>query len=142
MDKSMLSWTDINEGYEIPELTKKPTYMQLFMFSAVTWNRHLIHYNTEFARNDGLPDVATHRALIGNFLAQLLSDWLGEAGKIIRVDWSVRQTAVPGDTLTCRGKVLQKCIEGTKKFAECEIWVENQKRDLIAPGKGEVMFFD
>ena len=58
----------IQEGDEIPALTKKPTYMQLFMFSAATWNRHLIHYNTEFARHDGLKDVATHRALMGNFL--------------------------------------------------------------------------
>ena len=34
------------------------------MVSAVTWNRHLIHYNTEFAISDGLKNVAVHRALI------------------------------------------------------------------------------
>lgn len=142
MPKSMPLWDEINEDYEIPELTKKPTYMQLFMFSAITWNRHLIHYNTEFARHDGLPDVATHRALIGNFLAQMLNDWIGEAGKIATVEWSVRATAVPGDPLTCRGKALHKRIEGTKKLVECEIWVENQRGDTIALGKGEVVFFD
>ena len=142
MAKNIPLWDEISEGYEISELIKKPTYMQLFMFSAITWNRHLIHYNTEFARRDGLPDVATHRALIGNFLAQMLYDWIGEAGRIAKIEWSVRATAVPGDTLTCRGKVLQKHIEGTKKLVECEIWVENQRGDNIALGKGEVVFFD
>lgn len=141
MFKNGPSWGEISEGYEIPALIKKPTYMQLFMFSAITWNRHLIHYNTDFARHDGLPDVATHRALVGNFLAQMLSDWLGEAGKITKVEWSMRGTAVPGDTLTCRGKVVKKRIEGDKKLVECELKVENQKGDLIAPGNGEVMFF-
>lgn len=142
MPQSMPLWDEIREGDEIPPLVKRPTYIQLFMFSAITWNRHLIHYNSEFARHDGLPDVATHRALIGNFLAQMLSDWLAQSGKITRVEWSVRSTAVPGDSLTCRGKVLQKRIEGADKLAECEIWVENQRGDLVAPGKGEVMFFD
>jgi hydroxyacyl-ACP dehydratase HTD2-like protein with hotdog domain len=135
-------WDEIGEGDEISPLVKRPTYIQLFMFSAITWNRHLIHYNSEFARHDGLPDVATHRALIGNFLAQMLSDWLAQSGKITMVEWSVRRTAVPGDSLTCQGKVLKKRIEGVNKLAQCEIWVENQSGDLVAPGKGEVMFFD
>ena len=142
MAKSLVSWEDINEGYEIPALTKKPTYIHLFMFSAITWNRQVIHYNTEFARRDGLPDVLVHRALMENYLAQMLSDWLGEAGRITKVEMSVRSSAVPGDTLTCRGKVLGKCLEGTKKLVECEIWVENHKGDIGAPGKGEVMFFN
>lgn len=133
-------WEEISEGQEVTSLIKKSSYMQLFMFSAVTWNRHLIHYNTEFARHDGLPDVATHRALIGNLLAQMLSNWAGEAGRVAKIEWSVRNTAIPGDTLICKGKVLEKCDEGTEKFADCEIWVENQRGDLIAKGKGAVVF--
>jgi len=131
----------IQEGDEIPALTKKPTYMQLFMFSAATWNRHLIHYNTEFARHDGLKDVATHRALMGNFLAQMLSEWAGEAGRVSKVEWSVRGGAFPGDVLTCRGKVVQKSVEGKQKKVVCEIWVEKEDGNIIAPGKGEVTLF-
>jgi len=142
MARTMPSWSEIIEGYEIPALTKKPTYMQLFMFIAITWNRHLIHYNTEYARHDGLPDVATHRALVGNFLAQMLCDWIGEAGKIGKIEWNVRATTVPGNTIICRGKVLKKRIEETKKMIECEIWVENEGGEIIAPGKGEVVLFD
>lgn len=140
MANSMPLWDNINEGYEIPTLTKKPTYMQLFMFSAVTWNRHLIHYNPEFARHNGLRDVPTHRALLGNFLAQMLNDWMGKAGRIAKVEWSVRSTAIPGDTLACRGRVLQKRIDRGKKLVECKVWVENQGGDIITLGKAEVVF--
>lgn len=134
-------WEEISEGQEVTPLIKKSSYMQLFMFSAVTWNRHLIHYNSEFARHDGLPNVATHRALIGNILAQMLSNWVGEAGSVAKIEWSVRNTAIPGDTLTFKGKVLDKRDEGANRFTDCEIWVENQRGDLIAKGKGIVVFY-
>jgi len=132
----------IHEGDEIPALTKKPTYMQLFMFSAITWNRHLIHYNTEFARGDGLRDVATHRALLGNFLAQMLSDWVGEDGKVSKVEWSVRGGAAPGDVIMCRGKVVQKVEDEKGRRIGCDIWIENEDGTLIASGKGEVALSD
>lgn len=133
-------WNEIDVGYQLPTLIKKPTYMQLFMFSAITWNRHLIHYNTDFAKRDGLPDVATHRALIGSFIAQMLTDWLGYAGKIKKVEWSVRATAVPGDTLYCKAKVREKRLDAKEKIVECDINVLNQDEVLIAPGKGVVVF--
>lgn len=134
-------WDKLDAGYEIPTLIKIPTYMQLFMFSAITWNRHLIHYNSDYAKKDGLPDVATQRALIGNFMAQMLTDWLGFEGKIIKIEWSVRATAVPGDTLYCKAKVTEKRLEAVGKVVECDINVLNQNGVLIAPGKGVVFFY-
>lgn len=135
----MILWDDIKESLEIPTLIKKPTYMQLFMFSAATWNRHLIHYNTEFAQHDGLKDVAVHRALMGSFLAQMLSNWVGDAGRVAKVEWSVRGSAIPGDSLICKGKVAGKNIKNGEKLADCEVWIEN-KGQVIVPGTGVVKF--
>ncbi|MHB1126655.1 MAG: MaoC family dehydratase [Bacillota bacterium] len=136
-----IKWEDIKEGEEVCSSIKQPSFMQLFMFSAVTWNRHLIHYNTEFAHNDGLPGVATHRALIGNFCAQMLTNWVGDSGKLTKLEWSVRNTAIPGDTLTCKGKALEKLAEADKRLVKCEVTVVNQQGDLIAQGTGEVEFY-
>jgi len=141
MEKGDVFFENIRENDEVQPLAKKPTHMQLFMFSAVTWNRHLIHYNTEFAKHDGLKDVATHRALMGNFLTQMLSDWVGDFGRVSKVEWSIREGAYPGDVLTCKGKVLRKRSDGDKKSIECEIWIENQEGKILAPGKGEVSVF-
>lgn len=142
MTKTSQLWDNINEGDEIPSITKSPTAMQLFMFSAVTWNRHLIHYNKEYAQHDGLEDVAVHRALLGNFLAQLLTDWLGDTGRITKIEWSVRASAKPGDALTCSGKVLEKRIEDGKQLIDTEIRIENDHGTLIAPGKATVTIFN
>lgn len=126
---------------EIPFLTKTPTNVQLFMFSAVSWNRHRIHYDADFARDhDELPNILVHRGLSGCFLAQMLSEWLGDNGKIKRLEWSNRGSAFPGDTLTCRGKVVKKHRKGDEHIAECEVWIENQKGEVIVRGQTEVIF--
>ena len=38
----------------LPELRVLPTPMQIFMFSAITWNRHHIHYSADAARAEGV----------------------------------------------------------------------------------------
>lgn len=134
MAAATLSWDSVAVGDEVPELVKHPTPMQLFMFSATTWNRHLIHYNTEFAVSDGLKNVAVHRALIGGFLAQMLTDWLGDSGQIVNVTWSVRGSAAIEQPLTLRGEVTEKREEGGERLLACDIRGVNHEGDTIAPG--------
>jgi len=134
MAGATLTWDSIEIGDRIPSLVKRPTPMQLFMFSASTWNRHLIHYNTEFAISDGLKNVAVHRALIGGFLAQMLSEWVGDAGTIVNVSWSVRGSAAINRPLTLRGEVIEKREEDGRRLLSCEIRAENHENETIAPG--------
>ena len=134
-------WDTLAEGTEVPPLVKVPTPMQLFMFSAVTWNRHLIHYNSEFAVADGLKNVAVHRALLGGFLAQMLTDWLGDRGDIAQLEWSVRGSAAIEQPVTCRGKVTGKRAEGDARLVDLEVWVENHEGERIVPGTAVVRVY-
>ncbi len=127
-------------GTNLGKLVKKPDIKQLFMFSAITWNRHAIHYNRQCARDEGLPDVVVQRALIGNFLAQLLDQWMQYRGEIQRLEWKVVHSAIPGDTLTCTGVVEKILIEKDHTLAECDLEILNQKADAIAKGLGTVRF--
>jgi hydroxyacyl-ACP dehydratase HTD2-like protein with hotdog domain len=82
MENQMQDEHVVAVGTKLGELVKKPDRRQLFMFSAITWNRHAIHYDRQRAREEGLPDVVVQRALIGNFFAQLLDQWLQDRGEI------------------------------------------------------------
>ena len=131
---------DIEVGCEIPALSKTPSNLQLFMFSAITWNCHRIHFDADFAReHDKLPNVLTHRPLLGSFLCQMLTDWMGDNGRIERLEWSNRGPAVPGDRLTCRGRVVGKHRQADKAMIDCEVWVENDSGETIVPGKAAVV---
>ena len=123
---------------QIPDLSVTPDATQIFMFSAATWNRHHIHYSKDAALAEGHQDIVVQRALIGNFLARLLTDWLGNAGEIRELSWKVVQSALPGQTLRCKGVVIEKNNSGSHQILTCELKVVNSDDQAIATGSARV----
>jgi len=140
MKNSPPEWDRIEIGTKLGELVKKPDSRQIFMFSAITWNRHAIHYDRQRALSEGLPNVVVQRALIGNFFAQFLEQWIEANGDILRLEWKVVRSAIPGDTLTCHGAVSKKHMEREKKLVTCEIEMTNQNSEYIASGEATLIF--
>lgn len=121
----------------LPELRVMPTPMQLFMFSAITWNRHHIHYSADAAHAEGLPDVVVQRSLIGNFFARHVEAWLGGQGRIARLVWRVTGPAVPHQWLHCQGAV-QDLSEAADGSADGLQWRLKYQGWLNAEGGREV----
>lgn len=130
----MKFWNEIAAGTQVPELIKRPDYKQIFMYSAITWNRHMIHYNSEQAVKEGHKDIVVQRALLGSYLAQMISDWINENGTLRRLEWKVIQSAFPGDVLTCKGEVSEKHFTTDEKRISCNVSIENQLKNVIVTG--------
>lgn len=130
----MKFWNEIVPGTQVPELIKRPDYKQIFMYSAITWNRHMIHYNSEQAVKEGHKNIVVQRALLGSYLAQMISDWINESGMLRRLEWKVIQSAFPGDVLTCKGEVSEKKITADATRIFCNVSIENQLKSLIVTG--------
>jgi len=140
MTGKTLFFEDIVVGTHIPQIIKKPTSVQLFMYSAVTWNTHRIHYDADFARDhDRFPGILVHGGLYGCFLVQLVTGWIRETGTLKRISWSDRGIAILGDTLTCQGIVTSKYVKQDEALVECDTWIENQRGEKISPGKATVI---
>ena len=130
----ILYWEDVKEGMELPSLVKHPTTRQLVKYAGASGDFYEIHYDTAFAQGTGLPGVIIHGALKGAFLGQLVSDWIGEYGSLKRLSCQYRGMDVPGDVLTCKGRVVRKYREGDEPLVECNIWLENAKGEITTPG--------
>ena len=133
-----LYWEDIKEGAEIPPLVKKPTTQQLVRWAGASGDFYQIHYDKDFATGTGLDGVIVHGALKAAWLGQLLGDWIGESGTVKKYGCSYRGMDFPDDTLTCKGKVVRKYMEGDEACVECEIWLENSKGVKTTRGTGIV----
>ena len=127
-------------GTRIGELRVTPSKTQMFMFSAITWNRHQIHFNRDQAEAEGFSDVAVQRGLLGNFLSRLMTDWAGGSGRLIRLQWKVVKSAFPGEELTCQGEVTAVTDAGVAKQVDCAIRILNSAGELIATGEARVEF--
>ena len=89
----------------IGPLQRTPDRLQLFVFSAATWNTHRIHTDPDYAAREGYPDVLVQSHLHACFLMRSLRDAVvPEGGRIVRFAWQNRHFAVPGDVLTCEGR--------------------------------------
>ncbi|MBI2847053.1 MAG: acyl dehydratase [Chloroflexi bacterium] len=139
MPAKQVFFEDVNEGTELPSLVKKPTAIQLFRYSAVTWNAHRIHYDKDWAQSEGYPHVLVQAHLHGAFLTQLVTDWIEPEGILKKLGWSNRRYAVPGDTLTSKGKVVKKYVRNGEHVVELEIWEENQNGEVCVPGTATVV---
>lgn len=142
MKKQMHDGQSWEVGTELEKLVIKPDYQQLFMFSAITWNRHVIHYNRESARDEGLPGAVVQRGLIGNFFARLLERGTHHRAEILRLEWKVVRSAVPGDTLICSGVVRRIHSDRGATLFECDLAMVDQEAAAIANGTGVVRLND
>lgn len=133
-----LFFEDVEVGAELPALVKEPTTVQLFRYSAVTWNAHRIHYEKDYAKKEGHPDVLVQAHLHGAFLVQMITDWIGPRARLVSFGWSNRGRAIPGDILTCTGRVTGKRREAGRGLIDLEIAETNQRGEVCAPGKATV----
>ena len=123
---------------EVTPLEKHPTTQQLVMYAGAFGDFYQIHYDDDFAKNNGLPGVIIHGALKNAFLGQLMTDWIGERGTLRKLSCQYRGMDVPGDTLTGKGTVTRKYQEGGRNLVDCDIWLENGKGEKTTPGTATV----
>ncbi len=129
---------DVQEGMDIPTLRKDPTTQQLVMYAGASGDYYQIHYDKDYAKDNGLPDVILHGALKGAFLGQLMTDWIGEDGTLKKLSTQYRGMDVPGTPVFAKGKVSRKYEENGEHLVECDISLETSEGKVTTPGQAIV----
>jgi hydroxyacyl-ACP dehydratase HTD2-like protein with hotdog domain len=121
-------------GEELPELVKHPTTRQLVQYAGAQGDFYEIHYDQDFARGVGLPGVILHGLLKASFLGQLVTDWLGDRGRLKTFEVSYRGIDEPRHPYRCRGRVTR--VEGHE--VELEVWGEDEAGQRTTIGTATV----
>lgn len=134
-------WDDMEEGQEIPLLTKGPiTTRTIMQWGAAVGDYYEIHYDDRFAREVAhLPGVIVHGTYKFALLGQLLSDWHGPAGWVRRLGCSYRGMDVPGDVMTARGRIKGKLEQEGEHLVEVEVWTQNPRGERTTVGEALVL---
>ena len=101
-------------GDTLPPLKHTATPLQLFRYSAVTWNPHRIHFDEQYARDEGHAGVALHSHLRAALALRCVTEGLGPDWQLTDVAYRLRKpvyapadvaynarvAAVHGDSMT------------------------------------------
>jgi acyl dehydratase len=83
-----LTWDSIQEGDALPELRKKPGVTQLVKYAAGGGDFNPLHHDFSFPQAKTLGSIIVHGRFKYASLGELVSNWLGHAGRIRK--WTSR----------------------------------------------------
>ena len=81
---------DVSEGESLPLRTIPVTRAHLVHYAGASGDRNVIHWDERTAQAVGLPDVIAHGMWTMGAAVQVVTDWVGDAGRI--VDYGTRFT--------------------------------------------------
>jgi len=102
----------VEVGATLPTITKTPNQVALFVFSAATWNPHRIHYERDYAHDEGHRDVVVQGSLQANWLLEALEAW-APGSTLATFSFRNAATAYVNDTFTVGGQVAEVRDDGT-----------------------------
>jgi acyl dehydratase len=105
---------DISVGQALPEWTTEPvSRLTLVLYAGASGDHNPIHIDPDFARCEGMPDVFAQGMLAMAYLGHVLTAWAPQSA--LR-SYGVRFQSITrlGDSLVCRGKVLEKRDDGER----------------------------
>ena len=132
-------FADVRVGDSLPERDFNCDNVQLMLYNAVLWNGHRIHFDEPYTKEvEGYPGLVLAGPMLGDWLHQCVEEWLGDDGRILSVDYSNRQAAYVGDTLTSGGTIT--AVRPNEQEIDIDVFIKNKEGALVAPGTMVVRF--
>ena len=130
---------NIKVGDRLPEKNHTATEISLFLYNAAIWNPHRIHYDAPYTSEiEKHPAIVIDGPLQGDWLAQCVTDWLGQDGELVTFSYANRRASYLGETLTATGEITEKDeVAGT---VNVRLGIRNEAGEIIAPGSATVRF--
>jgi acyl dehydratase len=114
----MPAFDDVSVGTELPAQEFQLKRENLVRYAGASGDFNIIHWNERVAKSVGLPNVIAHGMLTMATAGRVVTDWVGDPGKVVRYGVRFSRPVVVADddigaTLTVSGVVEEKNDDGT-----------------------------
>lgn len=139
MQSTQVYWEDVEEGQEIPSLTKHPTHIQMLMWGGAVDDYNPMHADNEISTRAGYPEPIVFGPLIWSFLAQLVSDWIGVEGWLSKISVRHNAPSFAGKDVVCRGSVTNKFVRDGEHYVELKLQADYEGLEQGTVGTATVI---
>jgi acyl dehydratase len=98
-----------------------------------------VHWDDALARAVGVPAAYDYGPERVSWLGHLVTNWMGDAGFLRRLNVQVRRHNLIGDTTWCRGTVRAKAVAEGRGEVTLDLRAVNQRGETIALGDAVVV---
>lgn len=105
-------------GQALPVLSITTDLRRLVKYAGATGDFYELHYDIDFAKSLGHPDVALHGMLKAAYLARVVTDWLGPHGDLLELSVHYRGLDYRDREFLCGGVVTE--VDG--RTARISLW--------------------
>jgi acyl dehydratase len=74
---------DVQVGQQLPSATIHISRASLVAYAGASLDRNRLHWDEPFAKSVGLPDVIAHGMFTMASAINVVSDWVGDAGRVV-----------------------------------------------------------
>lgn len=136
---SRIDFASIRVGDALPSRTRSAGIVQLFLYNAAIWNPHRIHFDLAYAREvEGYPGIVLDGPLQGEWIAQVVTDWVGDAATLVSFGYTNRRAAFLDDVMTAGGRVEE--IDAATREVKVSLFLQNGAGEVTIPGHALVRF--
>jgi acyl dehydratase len=133
-----VSARDAAVGDEIPVFTRATGLENWNRYAAVNDEFIPIHMDDEAGKAAGYPGAFGMGNLQIAYIHNMLREWIGSDGRILKVTCSFRAPNLKGQTITAHGKVTSVSGEGGERLIELDVWTDLEDGSQLAPGTATV----
>jgi acyl dehydratase len=130
--------SNVQVGDEIPRFERMTTFQHWNRYASVNYEFVDIHMDDEAGKAAGYPGAIGMGNLRTAYLHNMLRDWLGVDGDILRLAVQFRGPNLKNDWVICRGVVNRLYERDGRRMADLDIWTENQHGDKTTLGTATV----
>jgi hypothetical protein len=136
----MLDPHGLSVGDAVPGFERQGNVHNWNRFAAVNYEFHAHHWDDAVGQQEGFSGAFAMAPLLHSYLHTMLRDWMGGAGRIVRVDIRLRSPLTQGRVLTAGGKITAIRREAGEVLADLEMWETDDQGTQIASATATVAF--
>lgn len=136
-----VTFDEVREGEPLPPVTRRTTPAVILRFMGATWMwSETFFHDAEVARGMGLPGPIIPGPYKHALLHQYVLHWLGAGGRLRRLQVSHRRPDPHASVLTLGGTVTRRYERDGLRFADLELWIDQESGERSVRGSATVEF--
>jgi len=129
---------DVTVGQEIPTFERMAGFHAWNRYAAVNEEFVPIHMDDDAGKRAGNPGAFGMGNLQMAYVHAVLRQWVGDNGRIVRVDLQYRAPSLRGLRTIAGGKVTDVREVDGESLVDLEVWTKTEEGTVLAPGTATV----